>query len=141
MFSSAPNMLPRGIRNKNPLNIRVGNAWLGEVENPTDTNFEQFVSVVYGLRAAFVLLRRYIERYHIDTVETIISRWAPASENATGAYITFVASRMQCPTRQMLDFNNRTQMCDLVCAMARYENGIDIERADVEQAYDMLTYN
>mgnify|MGYP007032335315 CR=1 FL=1 len=37
--------LPRGIRNNNPLNIRIGNVWLGEVQSPDDPEFEQFVSM------------------------------------------------------------------------------------------------
>ena len=80
-------IVPRGIRNNNPLNIRVGNHWLGEVEHPSDNEFEQFVCIHYGLRAAFVLLRRYIERYGLNTIPDIISRWAPSSENNTSAYI------------------------------------------------------
>ena len=71
--------IPRGIRNNNPLNIRIGNVWLGEVPNPTDHEFEQLVSMFYGLRAGFILLRRYIRRYHLTTVPDIISRWAPGS--------------------------------------------------------------
>lgn len=43
-------MLPRGIRNNNPLNIKIGNDWKGEVPN-TDGTFEQFESMEYGLRA------------------------------------------------------------------------------------------
>ena len=30
---------PRGIRNNNPLNIRVGNNWEGVVSQPTDHTF------------------------------------------------------------------------------------------------------
>lgn len=131
-------MLSRGIRNNNPLNIRVGNAWLGEVEHPTDANFEQFVSMVYGLRAAFVLLRRYIERYKVDTIESIISRWAPATENAVGNYITYVASRLQQSARVPITFDNKNKMCDLVAAMARFENGCEIAPTLISDAYDMV---
>lgn len=56
-------IIPRGIRNNNPLNIKIGNNWLGEVTDPTDPIFEQFVSMKYGLRAAFIILRRYIRVY------------------------------------------------------------------------------
>ena len=71
-------METRGVRNNNPLNIRIGNAWLGEVKNPTDKEFEQFESLLYGLRAAFVLIRRYIRRYGLCTIRQIVTRWAPA---------------------------------------------------------------
>jgi hypothetical protein len=33
---------PRGIRNNNPLNIRIGNDWQGERKPNTDGAFEQF---------------------------------------------------------------------------------------------------
>ena len=35
-------MVPRGIRNNNPLNIRKGNNWKGERPNQTDKAFEEF---------------------------------------------------------------------------------------------------
>ena len=82
--------VPRGIRNNNPLNIRIGNVWLGEVQNPTDPEFEQFVHIKYGLRAGFVLLRRYINHYHRNTVPMILAAWAPSSENNTIKYIDYV---------------------------------------------------
>ena len=65
--------IPRGIRNNNPLNIRIGNTWLGEVADPSDPSFEQFVSMQYGVRAACVLLRRYIRHYKRQTIQAIIS--------------------------------------------------------------------
>ena len=40
--------IPRGIRNNNPLNIRVGNNWKGEVSQPTDHTFEQFTEMKWG---------------------------------------------------------------------------------------------
>ena len=40
--------IPRGIRNNNPLNIRIGNQWLGERPCPNDPSFEQFVSMECG---------------------------------------------------------------------------------------------
>ena len=52
----------RGIRNNNPLNIKFvkRNKWTGRVpeEQKTDPLFEEFTDMVYGLRAAIVLLRR-----------------------------------------------------------------------------------
>ena len=65
-------IIPRGIRNNNPLNIRIGNQWLGERANPNDPAFEQFVAMEYGIRAGFVLLRRYIRHYKRTTVAAIV---------------------------------------------------------------------
>ena len=52
-------MLPRGIRNNNPLNIRRGkDQWKGMAEAQNDRAFVQFKSLDYGWRAAFYLLTR-----------------------------------------------------------------------------------
>jgi len=85
---------PRGIRNNNPLNIRVSkDAWLGEVPKfeKKDAVFEEFVSPLYGLRAAAKLLIKYFTVYHLETLTKIISRWAPPEENDTAAYIAAVS--------------------------------------------------
>lgn len=133
-------MLPRGIRNNNPLNIRIGNRWEGESPHPTDTEFEQFVSMEYGVRAAFILLRRYIKRYHLRTIWDIISRWAPSTENNTNKYARFVSEKMGISVCDVLDCTNRFQMVNLVCAMAQYENGQQIDRELVERVYMRLVW-
>lgn len=128
---------PRGIRNNNPLNIRIGNTWLGEVPNPTDSEFEQFVSVRYGLRAGFIILRRYIRRYGRNTIKKIISAWAPANENATDLYIKFVAHRLSIDPDTPIHFSDIETMCRLVGAMARYECGQDVPEGEILIAYNM----
>jgi len=83
-------MIPRGIRNNNPLNIRRGaNAWQGLAAVQTDPDFCQFESLEWGWRAAFVLLTEtYYKRYRLDTVRNIVKRWAPpADHNNTVLYI------------------------------------------------------
>lgn len=128
---------PRGIRNNNPLNIRIGNTWLGERPNPTDPAFEEFVSIAYGYRAAFCILRRYIRRYHKNTVASIISTWAPASENNTQRYIDFVSAKVGIASDQPIDYDNKETMCALVAAMAYMECGVPADLAQVERGYQM----
>lgn len=135
--SNTTKHIPRGIRNNNPLNIRIGNVWLGEVTNPTDPSFEQFVSMKYGLRAAFVLLRRYINHYHRNTIPTIIAAWAPANENNTLAYIDHVCQISGLQPDQQLSYACRDDMCQLVLAMARVETGVSLDPRLVSQAYDL----
>lgn len=127
---------PRGIRNNNPLNIRIGNSWLGEVTNPTDSEFEQFVSLLYGLRAAFCILRRYIRRYHRNTVRSIVSTWAPASENDTNMYIGYVAQRMAIDPDATINYEDQETMCTLVRAMARMECGHELPSDIILEAYN-----
>lgn len=130
-------MLPRGIRNNNPLNIRIGNAWKGEVENPTDSEFEQFTSLRWGLRAGFILLKRYIIRYKLNTIKNIISRWAPQTENQTDLYIKKVSSFCDCPADEPISFYNETMMCNLVQAMCLVECACLISRNEILEAYHM----
>ena len=127
--------IPRGIRNCNPLNIRIGNVWLGEVTNPTDKEFEQFVSMFYGLRAGFILLRRYIRRYHLTTVPDIISRWAPGSENNTVKYIDTVCQLSGIAPDTQLDYGDEETMVNMVDAMILVECGQHVDRSTIIKAY------
>lgn len=127
--------IPRGIRNCNPLNIRIGNVWLGEVPNPTDNEFEQFVSMFYGLRAGFILLRRYIRRYHLTTVPDIISRWAPGSENNTVKYIDTVCQLSGIAPDAQLDYGDEETMVNMVDAMILVECGQHVDRSTIIKAY------
>lgn len=126
----------RGIRNCNPLNIRIGNKWKGEVEHPTDKDFEQFVDMFHGLRAGFILLRRYIERYHLCTLVDIIYRWAPPCENSSGEYCKYVAGLMGIGILDTLDWKDKKMMCLLVWAMCRVESGVCLELSLISSAYD-----
>ena len=128
---------PRGIRNNNPLNIRIGNTWLGERPNPTDPEFEEFVTMEYGLRAAFLILRRYIRRYKKNTISSSVSTWAPSSENNTLKYIDRVSQMTHLSPDDPIDYYDRDTMCKLVAAMAQVECGQPIDEAKIIKAYEM----
>ena len=127
--------IPRGIRNNNPLNIRIGNVWIGEVDNPTDPDFEQFKSMVYGVRAGFVLLRRYIRHYHRPTIPQVIAAWAPASENNVTKYVETVCQLSGIAPDATLDYFNRDQMVALVDAMIYVECGQHINQQQIIDGY------
>ena len=127
--------IPRGIRNNNPLNIRVGNNWKGEVSQPTDHTFEQFTEMKWGVRAAFVVLRNYIQRHKLNTIRKIISRWAPANENNTLAYIATVSQRANIQPDEPISFDNTCQMIALLLAMCFVENGQEISLDDVVEGW------
>ena len=86
-------MLPRGIRNNNPLNIRRSkDKWKGLRSVQADASFCQFETLEWGWRAAFYLLTRtYYHKYRLFTIRAIISKWAPPMENKTEAYIANVS--------------------------------------------------
>lgn len=138
MIMTARKIISRGIRNNNPLNIRVGNNWQGEVENPSDKDFEQFVSLEMGLRAGFIIIRRYIEKYSCKTIKSIIERWAPPSENDTNAYISIVARHAGVDPNRRLSFAEASVLCSIVQAMAFVETGQLIERAIIVKAYTLI---
>ena len=136
-------IVPRGIRNNNPLNIRKGNNWKGEKANQTDKAFEQFESMQYGVRAGFIILRKYMNGYFgmtekFNTIEKMIGRWAPKCENNTEAYIERVVQLTGIPRRQHLSFSNKNYMVAIVDAMIRVECGQPIDKAIIESAYDMV---
>lgn len=134
---------PRGIRNNNPLNIRKGNNWLGEISPQSDKEFEQFESMTMGVRAGLKILRNYITGYDghrqpIDTIEGIITRWAPPSENDTRKYIDRVSALTGIHPRQTLWFNRRRDIVAIVDAMIRVECGQPIDTKIIESAYDLV---
>ena len=89
------NKAPRNVRNNNPLNIRHndGNKWQGAAGD--DGAFVIFESPEFGFRAATKLLKTYRDKYGLYSVEDIITRWAPPSDdNHTAAYIDYVADRL-----------------------------------------------
>ena len=127
--------IPRGIRNNNPLNLRVGNNWKGEVANPSDHAFEQFTEMKWGVRAAFIVLRNYIVRHKCNTIRKIISRWAPANENNTQAYIATVSQRANIKPDEVINVDNTCQMIALLLAMCYVENGQEISLDDVVEGW------
>ena len=119
---------PRGIRNNNPLNIRIGNNWQGETSADGDGEFEQFNSPEMGIRAAARLLKNYRDIHGLKTIEEIISRWAPVSENNTAAYIASVEQKTGIGRDSIL---GDSDYIDVIKAMIHHENG--------EQPYSDLT--
>ncbi len=114
----------RGIRNNNPGNIRKSaEQWQGLAQDQTDPAFFRFVSMPYGIRAMVKILRKYSASYGLDTVQGIINRWAPPSENDTGAYQRAVASNIGTTTTAHLSLDDPETMFRLVRAIISHENG------------------
>lgn len=135
---------PRGIRNNNPLNIRrnPANRWQGRLQSPTDPQFEQFEDMLFGFRAAFVLIRTYMRQRGVSSLAQIVNLWAPPSENNTAAYISSVESLARVERSIKLDFSQKRKLCAIVRAMAIVENGVNFTHlfspALISSAYDMV---
>ena len=135
--------VPRGIRNNNPLNIRKGNNWQGERPIQHDKAFEEFSSMTYGIRAGFIIIRKYMSGYNgltrkFNTIEKIIRRWAPPTENATQKYIDQVAEESGISPRLKLSFSDKKSMCAIVSAMIHVECGQRVDMSLIESGYDLV---
>lgn len=122
-------MTPRGIRNNNPGNIRLGKTmWKGEASTQPDPAYITFAEPVWGLRAIARILYTY-QSHGLMTVRTMIGRWAPASENDTDAYVRAVARGMGVGPDDHVDLDVPGHMVNMVQAIVLHENG--------EQPYDL----
>jgi len=122
-------MKPRGYRNNNPLNIRHNaDVFQGETKG-NDKSFKTFSTMPYGYRAAFVTLATYLSRGW-NTIEKIISRWAPPIENDTEKYIANVEKWSGVPRNKVLTAANGADYVMIVSAMSAVENGVT---ADINQ--------
>ena len=128
---SSESKLPRGLRNNNPLNIRLSkDRWQGQrppsASPEGEKVFCQFTEMKWGWRAAFVILcRTYYKKYGLKTISDIIYRWAPPKENNTAAYIRRVSDYISIgPDRELGDpATHPTQWMMLGIAMAVVECG------------------
>lgn len=116
----------RGYRNNNPGNLRHGSNWVGLSKKQTDTSFCQFDSMYLGLRALCKLISNYIKNGN-NTIEKIISRYAPSHENNTKGYIHSVSSLSGIAADRVLDYpNSETAVNDIskiIGAIVVVENG------------------
>lgn len=131
---------PRGIRNNNPLNLRLSNSpWLGKVQANTDGAFEQFVSMAYGIRAGMKNIRTIARRHEGLTMAELIKIWAPASDgNNPWSYINQVKIRSTIMPNERILPLDRGQMSRLTRAMAEVECGCSFELRIFEEAFDMI---
>lgn len=137
MYTKSTNQLPRGLRNNNPLNIKIGNDWQGERAVNTDGVFEQFTSIEYGYRAAFIILRKYIKKYGRNTIRKIVDAWAPDGEPYQSNYKKRVSALTNLHIDHPISYEDAPIMVALVQAMAAVENGCTIDKAPIIRAYEM----
>lgn len=129
-----------GAANCNPLNIRyvVTNHWLGlDEECPQRNGFCHFTDINYGLRAAYLILKRYVTKYGLNTPEKIINKWAPPSENDTSGYIRAVCAMSGLKRNSILSTDCRKLLL-LLSAMARQESGYHVSPTQLEKIKEIF---
>jgi hypothetical protein len=138
VLRAAPGQDPnevRGVRTNNPLNLSFANQpnAIG-----TDGRFAVFQTPEEGVAASVRQLQLYGQR-GLNTIDQIVSRWAPPSENNTPAYIQAVAQRVGVSPNQEIDLSDPNIMRRLVNAMSVQEVGRvipeDVLQRGVELGY------
>lgn len=116
----------RGLRLNNPGNLRISaaNAWLGKVTPSRDDEFETFESVEYGIRAIGKTLDTYFNVHNIDTIWGVANRYAPPSENDTGAYAAALSQEMGLSQSMRLYIPGSIAKLQLTKAIIKIEQGI-----------------
>lgn len=133
----------RGVINNNPGNLRyTKTAWMGKVKDgrKKDDEFEEFISMWYGVRAAVINMRRISKRLGArDTVEKEIAIWAPHEDgNNPGAYYRIVKSRVEKVSPQWKDegWTNATlkEKVAVMAAIFHVESMAKIDERTIELA-------
>lgn len=119
----------------NPLNIRYtsSNQWNGLCGS--SNGFCEFQSLGYGLRAAIIIINSYKSLYNIDTIEDIIYKWAPPSENNSSGYVSFVCDQMNCCKSQKINVFKPITLFELFKAMCKMESNFYLSISEFDLAY------
>ena len=131
--------LPRGLRNNNPGNIRNSSTkWQGEIQPSKDAAFKQFTTMEWGYRAMFKLLHTYIDK-GFNTIEKIIFRWAPPTENNSSGYVTKVSTWTGINKDSIIVKADSKKLIDIVAAISRVENGVAANMEQVKAGWTLLS--
>ncbi len=131
--------MTRGLRNNNPGNIRrTGTSWEGERKQITDPDFEEFETMVYGYRALIKTLQSYI-RGGFNTIDKIINRWAPHTENDTQAYISAVEKSVGVSRFAEQKADDYIFLKKIAASISRVENGVSANTSQIDQAIELIT--
>ncbi len=131
-------MKSRGLRNNNPLNIRHNaEHFQGEIKG-RDKSFKTFTSLPFGYRAGIVILGTYLSR-GLNTIEKIITKWAPPAENDTESYISNVERWSGIPRNKQLTAIDGSDYILIVAAMSFVENGRNADISAVQAGFKLQT--
>jgi len=124
MYSAAGDpVLPLGLRQNNPGNIRSGSDdWLGLAEGGNE-GYATFKTPEYGLRSMARTLGTYADKHEIGTVNDLVDRYAPAGDNTEESranYKTVAANALGVGVNDPIDL--KAARSKLMPAMIGFEN-------------------
>lgn len=102
------------LHHKNPGNLR---------EVGKTTGFQTFPTYAAGLAGMARQLRYAQNKHHLDTLRSLITRYAPPSENDTAGYIATASKRTGFAPDQKFNLNDPHQLAKVQEAMISIESG------------------
>jgi len=129
--------IPQGILNNNPGNLE----FRGQSGALQDGRFAMFASEGEGLFQLGRQLELFASR-GLNTVQSIISKYAPAGENDLPAYIADVTKRTGFSANQALNLNDPGVLANLMNAIIFHEQGQNPYRSSLvrEEADTAIDY-
>ena len=116
----------RAERNNNPGNLEYSpnNDWVGKLsrDKSIEKRFERFQTAAHGVRALAVLLQNY-GKSGINSIDGIVSKFAPKNENNTQAYIAALSKRLGVGGSDQLDLSDSITLAQLVRGISTHEAG------------------
>lgn len=131
--------LPLGLRNNNPGDIRPGDDWQGMIG--TNQGFIVFDDITWGTRALATDLVNKMAKGE-NTIRSIVSVYAPPSENDTDKYIQDVSSDTGLDPDQVIPMDTGT-LHQLMRAVMNKELGDQysalVSDQDIDQGIQMTS--
>lgn len=124
-------------KGNNPCNVRrSSDTFKGEIKSTGA--FKVFIDNAHGYRCTMVILRTYIRRHGIDTIEGIINRFAPPDDNnPTENYINFVADKSGFIRSQTIAFA-KDAILPIIYAISWFEQGRKPNMSEIEAGWALL---
>lgn len=121
-----------GERNCNPLNVKKSSIkWHGKTEGD-DPIFESFKDCYYGYRAGLICLYKHY-RMGSNTVNLLINKWAPSSENHICDYVNYVSFLSPLAPNRVF-FWSYSSVYLIMYRMCVFENGKIIDKDALSKA-------
>lgn len=128
----------RPTRNNNPFNVRnnpdVFNGEVGTDKQPG--GFKVFSDPVYGVRAAFRILRSY-ENRGLKTLSEKMSEWAPVKDGNSPNYGKDIAKAAGVDINSTASYNDLSYWIKVMPAWAKREGAAKVDGDLIKRAYEM----